>query len=285
MAILQVPLRAGGPCGARLVTTVESVSASLVAVAAVQASGLRLRQARGALSAEAQVSLRGLRLHRTLADLLADAQVQARALRLRRLTGTWDADAQVQANGQVWLPLQPDRKVRHRRYDRAAFHQMLLDLLPRGRAWPRDGEDGALMLAWAAELERIEQRGWKLFEEWDPRTTDELFTDWEAFFELPGTGTDEQRRRELIAEWLAGGTLSRVDIEGLLERLGVMATVDYWHPFIVGQSSVGDHLDTDGYSTWIVYVQNAGQVDLAWLQDYLRRLAPAGDFVHVVAAP
>jgi uncharacterized protein YmfQ (DUF2313 family) len=285
MATLRIPLRAGGPCGARLVTQVNSVSATLTAVASVEAPTLRLRHASAELAAEAQVMLSALRMHRTIAELSADAQVQARALRLRRQNGVVDADAQVSANGQVWLPLQPDRTVRHRRYDRAAFHQMLLDLLPRGRAWPRDGQDGALMLAWAAELERIEQRGWQLFEEWDPRTTNELFTDWEAFFELPGTGTEEQRRRELIAEWLAGGTLSREDIEGLLERLGVVATVDYWKPFIVGQSSVGDHLNTDGYSTWIVHVLNPDHVDLAWLQDYLRRLAPAGDYVHVVAAP
>ncbi|MDA8483582.1 YmfQ family protein [Pseudomonas resinovorans] len=285
MAVFKSPLRAGDRCGSPIVTWVESVSGTLVATAQVRSPQRRLRLLSGDLQADAQVTLQGWRMRPLRGDLAAGARVQGGARRLRREAGALLALAEVALRAQVWLPLQPERSVRHRRYDRAAYQQMLLDLLPRGRAWPRDGEDAALMMAWAGELQRVEERGWKLFEEWDPRTTDELFTDWEAFFELPGTGSSEQRRRELIAEWLAGGSLTREDIDDLLKQLGIDATVEYWRPFIVGQSAVGENLNTDGYSTWIVYVHNPDEVDLDWLETYLRRLAPAGDYVHVVAAP
>ncbi len=139
------------------------------------------------------------------------------------------------------------------------------------------------MLGWAAEYARVEQRGWDLLNEVDPRTTRELMPDWERFFELPGTASEEQRRKELIAEWLAGGSLSREDIDALLKVLGITASVHYWRPFRCGVSMCGDQLATDWHSTWIVTVYAPHDLDLVWLEDYLRKLAPGGDWVHVVA--
>lgn len=285
MAVFKIPLRAGHSCGLPIATWVQSSSGTLVANAEVECAAMRVRVAAGAVQAQASVSALGFRMRFGQGALRAYARVVAQAYRLRRAEGEVLALATVWVRGKIWAPLQPERSVRFRRYSLADFQQLLMNLLPRGRAWPRDGEDAALMMAWAEELYRIESRGWKLLEEWDPRTTDELFEEWEAFFELPGTGTEDQRRTALIAEWLAGGTLSRTDIDRLLKELGIEATVVYWHPFCVDISAVGDSLATDWYSTWTVYVHNPDQVDLVWLQDYLRRIAPAGDYVHVVAAP
>lgn len=285
MAQYKNPLRAGQACGIPIATWVSSSSSTLVAASSVTWSAKRLRAGFGELQSSANLVVQALRMRRGQGELLVGAEVLAQAYRLRRGQVEVLATAFVWARGQVWLPLQPERPVRLRRYSLDDFQQLLMNLLPRGRAWPRDGEDASLMSAWAEELYRVENRSWKLLEEWDPRTTDELFEDWEAFFELPGTGTEEQRRTALVAEWLAGGTLSRTDIDRLLKELGIKATVVYWRPFRVGISAVGDSLATDWYSTWTVYVHNPDQVDLVWLQDYLRRIAPAGDYVHVVAAP
>lgn len=285
MAVYKNPLRAGMACGLPIATWVQSSSAAVVARASAGCDSQRMRQSSAAVSAVALCHVTGHRLRRAEGRINAWAFVQAHAYRLRRGEAQVLAIAQVQAKGAVWVPLQPERLVRYRRYSKADFQQMLLNLTPRGRAWPRDGEDAAVMMAWAEGMHRIEQRGWKLLEQWDPRRTDELFEDWERFFELPGTGTQDQRRQALIAEWLAGGTLSRSDIRDLLDRLGVIATVEFVRPFRVGLSAVGDSLATDWYSTWIVYVHNPAQVDLIWLQHYLRRIAPAGDYVHVVADP
>lgn len=284
MAAYKNPLRAGMACGLPIVTWVTSSAASVVATANLRCDIRRLRRISGAVNGVAEVRTLAYRLRRAEGSASAQAFVQAQGYRLRRGEASAMAVAIVQANGVIWLPLQPERAVRFRRYSQPDFQQQLLNLLPTGRAWPRDGEDAALMSAWSQEAYRVEQRGWQLLEEWDPRTTKELFTDWEAFFELPGTGTEEQRRQALIAEWLAGGTLSRDDIADLLRRLGVVANVEFCRPFRVDVSAVGDALATDWYSTWVVYVENTHEVDLSWLQAYLRRTAPGGDYVHVVAA-
>lgn len=284
MSAYKNPLRAGMACGLPIATWVPSSAGSAVAAANLRCEGHRLRRISVTLSSQSQVHGLGCRLRQIQGNALARALINAQGFRLRRGSCSLLAVAIVQANGAVWLPLQPERPVRFRRYSQPDFQEQFLNLLPQGRAWPRDGEDAALMAAWSQEAYRVEQRGWQLLEEWDPRTTKELFTDWEAFFELPGTGTEEQRRQALIAEWLAGGTLSREDINSLLERLGVVATVEFCRPFQVDLSAVGESLATDWYSTWVVYVENANEVDLDWLQAYLRRTAPGGDYVHVVAA-
>lgn len=284
MAHYKIPLRAGMACGLPISTWAPSSSGVLTATAQAQGNGARLRRGTAQVQAQAQAEVSARRLRCGGGQVLGAALTQARAYRLRRAPAQLQAEALVSARGQAWRPLQPERATRYRRYSLQDFQRLLLNLLPRGRAWPRDGEDAALMNAWAEELYRIEHRGWKLLEEWDPRTTDELFEEWEAFFELPAVGTAEQRRTALVAEWLAGGTLSRQDIERLLKVLGIHATTHFWRPFRVGISAVGDGLATDWFSTWTVYVHNPSQVDLAWLQDYLRRIAPAGDYVHLVAA-
>ncbi|KHA57123.1 hypothetical protein NM74_07815 [Aeromonas hydrophila] len=263
MAFERVSLRAGGRAGWRVVTWAQASDATLVGRADAQAAGYRTACASGVLAGTASLT--------TQAYTAKTGRASITALATNRLAG------------DIWHPSRPSDITTYRRYTRDDYHKTLLDLMPRGRAWPRDGEDGQLMYAWSAELERVEQRGWQLLEEWDPRTTTELFTDWEGFFELPGTGSEEERRQQLIAEWLEGGTLSRDDIDGLLDELGVDATVKYCREFRVGISTVGDALATGWHSTWIVYVHNPESVDIAWLQDFLSKIAPAGDYVIVVA--
>lgn len=68
-----------------------------------------------------------------------------------------------------------------------AYRQQLQKLLPQGSAFPRDGDtwikdflDGA-----AEELARIDQRSKDLIEESDPRTAQELFSEWLRNYALP----------------------------------------------------------------------------------------------------
>lgn len=265
MAYERVPLRAGGRAGWPVVTWAESSTATITSQATAGVTSARAVPASGALAAAA-----------TIVGTLTRARIGKASV---------TALATYALTASTWRPAQPPINQTYRRYTRDDYHQMLCDLLPRGRAWPRDGEDGQLMYAWSAELFRVEQRGQQLLEEWDPRTTSEMFTDWERFFELPGTGTEDVRRQKLIAEWLEGGTLSRDDIDDLLDTLGVDATVKYCTEFRVGVSTVGEPLATGWHSTWIVYVHNPDEVDMVWLQEFLQHIAPAGDYVIVVADP
>lgn len=283
MTALRIPLRAGQRAGWRVVTWAPASEASVHAIAQTDAQTSGLAVASAALAAVAQSDLQPLVARVASASEIAVARTELRPL--RGVTGRARilSMAEVSLAAQVWAPIQPDDRVTYRRYSRADYHQMLMDLLPRGRAWPRDGEDADLMAGWAAEFARVEQRGWDLLDEVDPRTTKELMPDWEHFFELPGTASEDQRRKELIAEWLAGGSLSRDNLEDLLKVLGIKASVYYWRPFRCGVSACGDYLATDWFSTVTITVYEPKNLDLAWLQEYLRKLASGGDWVHVVA--
>lgn len=265
MGWLRVPLRAGGPAGAPVVTWAASSAGVMQAFSLVQTRGLRAP----ALSALA-VSI---------------ALATPHALRARRGQASVTALANYTITARTWFPTKPVQNRTYRRYSRDDYHQMLMDLLPRGLAWPRDGEDEQLMYAWSAELERVEKRGQQLLNEWDPRTTQEMFTDWEQFFELAGTGGDGERRQKLIAEWLEGGTLSQEDLDALLKTIGVNATVYYWREFRCGMSTCGDALATGWFSTITVYVHNPADVDLVWLKQYLEHIASGGDNIIIVEDP
>lgn len=265
MAWLREPLRAGGPAGAPVVTWVASSA--------------------GSLSARAQVQAKGLKAPTLSALAVSIALSTAQGLRARRGHASVTAMADYHITARTWLPARPPQMRRYRRYSRDDYHQMLMDLLPRGLAWPREGVDEELMFAWSAELERVELRGQQLLNEWDPRTTHEMFTDWERFFELAGTGSDSERRQKLIAEWLEGGTLSQEDLDALLKTIGVDATVYYWREFRCGMSTCGEALATGWHSTITVYVHNPAKVDLVWLKQYLEHIASGGDNIIIVEDP
>lgn len=88
------------------------------------------------------------------------------------------------------------------------FEPVLADLLPRGPAWPRDGEVlRQLVAAEATELSRVDLRGLKLLAELDPSTTWELLEAWEKMYGLPdcpdaAPTTIEGRRAALLAKLL-----------------------------------------------------------------------------------
>lgn len=103
------------------------------------------------------------------------------------------------------------------------FEQVLLDLLPNGPAWNREGVRlRSLVRAQAAELSRVDLRSAKLLAELDPATTFELLTDWEAMLGLPDCGmppTLEARRAAIAAK--------------LLAQTGHDQSVSYWTSLLV----------------------------------------------------
>ncbi|MGN5220518.1 putative phage tail protein [Aeromonas veronii] len=283
MHIIKLPLRAGMRAGLPVVTWARTSRADAVAIASITSRMTSASLSGGYIKAIAaqRLSSRVAKVGQVGVRSLADAT----AVGLRGVIGKAQrtAIASLYLHAGIWFPAQPERRVTYRRYGRAEYHQMLMDLLPRGRAWPRDGEDAALMLGWASELARVEVRGWDLLDEVDPRTTKELMPEWERFFELSGSASENQRRKELIAEWLAGGSMSRHDIASLLKLLGITAHVQYWRPFRCGVSTCGETLATEWFSTWTVTVYEPRTLDLAWLQGYLKKVASGGDYVLVVA--
>jgi uncharacterized protein YmfQ (DUF2313 family) len=103
----------------------------------------------------------------------------------------------------------------------------LLDaLLPGGPAW-RDDLTARILEAWAEEFSRLDARVAQLIEEADPRTADELLSEWERLLGLPdecftNIALSIQDRRRLAWQKLtARGGQSRAFFIALAATLGV----------------------------------------------------------------
>lgn len=140
------------------------------------------------------------------------------------------------------------------------YKEVLLDLLPTGRAWNRSskGTLATLLEGIGAEFERIEKRSYNLLRESDPRTSTELVSDWERFLGLPDecdTETDSslERRFKLINRALSfrGGQTPQYFID-FIQALGFTATVYEYKEFRAGLSRAGDPISNgiEWVNTW-----------------------------------
>lgn len=87
------------------------------------------------------------------------------------------------------------------------FATVLTALLPRGPLWEQLARAplfSALVDALAAELDRVQERSARIIDEADPRTTLELFEEWESAHGLPSTcmevGATLTARRDALVE-------------------------------------------------------------------------------------
>lgn len=123
------------------------------------------------------------------------------------------------------------------------YLQQLQALLPNGPAWPRDDEATLtqLLSALSAELARVDGRAMTLIEEADPRTTAELFLDWERVAGLPdacaeafgGEQTLDQRRMSLVGKLVTLGGQSPAYFIGLAAAIGYAITITEFHAHTV----------------------------------------------------
>lgn len=111
----------------------------------------------------------------------------------------------------------------------------LQSLLPAGPAWPREESPlKRLLTGLAQELGRVSGRAQNLLEEADPRTTAELFADWERVAGLPdecaiafgGEQTIAQRRAALLSKLTTLGGQSAAYYVSLAAALGYAITVE-----------------------------------------------------------
>lgn len=115
------------------------------------------------------------------------------------------------------------------------YLRQLQALLPPGPAWPRDDDATItrLLHGLAEELARVDGRARQLLEEADPRTTAELFTDWERVAGLPdacavafgGEQTTAQRRTALVGRLITVGGQTPAYFIGLAAALGYAITI------------------------------------------------------------
>jgi uncharacterized protein YmfQ (DUF2313 family) len=123
------------------------------------------------------------------------------------------------------------------------FTALLLGLLPRGWAWPRDpdGLPAQTLAALAPTLTRLHAAANGLLIDSFPATTDMLLPDWESSLGLPdpciGEAPDLQTRRASVVERLTSrGGQSVSYFTGVAAALGFTITVTEYWPFCADQA-------------------------------------------------
>lgn len=135
------------------------------------------------------------------------------------------------------------------------YIELLFNLLPKGVAWNKNPNSflSQLMDGISQEMNRVDQKTEALLLEMDPRTSNELLTDWERMLGLPDECTGEAatvqaRRNEAYAKLTGIGSTSRQFYIDLAASLGFEVTITEFRPFRAGLSRAGDRI-TNG--DWI----------------------------------
>jgi uncharacterized protein YmfQ (DUF2313 family) len=176
----------------------------------------------------------------------------------------------------------------------SAFQQ----LLPRGKAWPRDptSVQAQTLATLMPTFQRLTARGAFLLSDAFPSTTDELLPEWEASLGLPDPCAGESptialRQAQVLARFTAGGGQSIAYFTAFAATLGYDITIEQFAPSRFGRTFGSSFGGTAWAFAWQV---NAPQFTVAtfnfgtgyfgdpfasWgntvLQCELQRLAPA----------
>lgn len=125
------------------------------------------------------------------------------------------------------------------------FIEMIWDLYPRGPAWVREkGLVNNLNTSTAAELVKIDSRKDRLIDESDPRTTNEMLSDWERNYGLPDECTPigsniERRRNTLVTKINFLGDMRPIAYIAIAKELNYDVDLNEWSPFVCGSSECG----------------------------------------------
>lgn len=138
------------------------------------------------------------------------------------------------------------------------YLDLLLSLIPPGQiVRERDSNLGKQLQPAAAEFARIDARARRLIEEADPRTTMELFEEWEDFAGLPDPCTPEgqtlgERRDALINKLLSLGGQNRGYFNDIAEMLGFNAYITEFRPMGFGRWGFGNNTISTAHGSYII---------------------------------
>lgn len=178
-----------------------------------------------------------------------------------------------------------------------AYARQLQQQLPPGAAWQaeRGTKLAALLLGFADELARVDDRGRVLLDERDPRTALEQLAEWERMLGLPdtcvpGEQSVAQRRAAVVARYTSLGGQTPAYFIGVALALGFTVTITE-HAAHDVDDDVETPLNGDGWAhTWQANaplntmaefdVESVVEDALAWwgnaaLECVLTRLKPA----------
>lgn len=131
--------------------------------------------------------------------------------------------------------------------DLNAYKKQILNLFPRGIAWPRQPNlmRDKVIEGYAAELVRADTRVRNMLREADPRTAIETLEDWERVAGLPdecvipSSMTIQERRARVVQRLTSTGSQSIGYFKDLATEMGYDVEIIEYRPFLVGESEVG----------------------------------------------
>lgn len=157
-----------------------------------------------------------------------------------------------------------------------SYRDLLIKLLPRGRAWLAEPESFLYKLCWSfgEELARADARIATLLRETDPKTATETLSDWEKEYGLPDScsiiaDTIEGRRRDLRAKITAVGGQAAEYFEDIFTEAGTPITITYQEPSRAGVGRAGERVY--GRQWKFIWIVNVPEVSISY--------AIAGDVV------
>lgn len=148
---------------------------------------------------------------------------------------------------------------------RSEYLELIKNLLPPGPAFPHDDEDSVVAIvleAIAFECARVDAFVNLLIEESDPRSTNQMFEEWEASFGLPDECvmaflerdiTVEERRKSLVTRAIGVGGQTLAYFKELARQLGRDVEV----------SNLRQEGNPETYHWWKVTIDDKSSTDLA----------------------
>lgn len=163
--------------------------------------------------------------------------------------------------------------------------QMILGLFPKGLAWAKSTDSIFYKFAQALtdEAQRLQNRGYNLLEERDPRTTFELLPDWERVAGLPdacspASPTLTQRRNAVALKITSFGAINRQFYIDLAAKLGFQISILEYRPFYAGFAKAGDPISN---GNWIYAWTVVAPADTR--KSFIAGGSSAGDLLKYVA--
>ena len=180
-------------------------------------------------------------------------------------------------------------------YQASDFVTALQNLMPRGRAWPRDlSSTQAQVLAGLAPVyAALLARDNNLLVDAFPATTVELLPEWESTLGLPSPAigpspTVLARQTLVLARFIGCGGQGIPDYVDYAALLGYTVTITGQAPFRCGQSGCGQHLgDVEQMFGWTITTSGGtstpfGSYGTAVLQYELQRIAPPYSILNFI---
>lgn len=173
-------------------------------------------------------------------------------------------------------------------YTSADFLQAMQNLLPRGRAWPRDLASlmARVFSGLSPTYARVQARDNALLAEALPSTTTELLPEWESTLGLPDpcaglAPTIDQRRAQVVARFSGAAMLNQGFFIAFAQALGYTITITTFWAFRCGDRCESPLFDDRWQSVWQVNAPLLAQGTRV-LECEFQRLKPANTTIIFV---